>query len=77
VVVEDVHPGGPAEAAGLRAGDVIEAVDGEAVTILDDMLDEVGDRDPGDTVTLRVLRAGARSEVRVTLAERPTTLPAG
>jgi S1-C subfamily serine protease len=77
VLVEDVHAGGPAEAAGLRAGDVVEAVDGEAVTVLDDMLDEIAGREPGDGVTLRVLRGGARSEVRVTLGERPTTLPAG
>jgi S1-C subfamily serine protease len=77
----DAYPGGPAAQAGLRGaeagGDVIEAIDGEPVSSLAELLGRIDAHRPGDTVTLTVLRDGARGEVAVTLAERPASVPAG
>jgi S1-C subfamily serine protease len=77
VVLERVDSGSPAQAVGLRAGDVVEAVDGRAVTAWVDLLAEVERHEPGDTIELRVLRDGSRGDVHVRLAERPATLPVG
>ena len=49
-------------------GDVITAVTDEAVKNLDDMLTQLGRRQPGDTVTLTVWRGGATRETSVGLA---------
>ncbi|MGA1285865.1 MAG: S1C family serine protease [Rubrivivax sp.] len=79
VVLLQVVPGGPAARAGLQpfrrgrngevvAGDVITAVDGEAVTNLDDMLTLLERRVPGDRVTLTVWREGATRRQAVVLA---------
>jgi S1-C subfamily serine protease len=81
VQLVDVYPGGPAAQVGLRGaesgGDVIEAIDGRPVTSLPELLAQVDAHRPGDTVTLTMLRDGSRQEIAVTLAERPTSLPAG
>jgi S1-C subfamily serine protease len=82
VLVTGVYPGSPAEQAGLQGtdtggGDVVEAIDGEPVASLHELLGEVAERQPGDSVTLRIRRDGSRGEVSVTLAERPATVPAG
>jgi S1-C subfamily serine protease len=82
VLLLSVYPGGPAAQAGLQGtdsggGDVIEAIDGRAVTALTDLLAEVDRRTPGETVRLTVLRNGSRGDVEVTLMERPASLPAG
>ncbi len=91
-LVQQVTPGGPAERAGLRAatsatgegGDVIVAVDGKPVVTPDDVVAAVGARQPGDRVTLEVLRDGQRVSLDATLGERPQsasspspTTPAG
>ena len=79
VVLLQVVPGGPAARAGLQpfrrgrngevvAGDVITAVDGEAVTNLDDMLTLLERRAPGDRVNLTVWREGATRRQAVVLA---------
>ena len=72
-----LHPGGPAESAGLRTGDVVEAIDGAEVHTLGGLLAEVERRSVGDSVDLRVLRDGATIEIAVRLEERPATIPAG
>jgi S1-C subfamily serine protease len=72
-----VEPDGPAETAGLQAGDIITAVDGV-------MLDQdnqfinlvVFDHQPGDTVTLTVDRDGETMQIDVTLGTRPADLGA-
>ena len=66
-----VFPDSPAEAAGLRAGDVITVVDGQAVNASDDLAEHVLKRAPGDTVTLRVVRGGDARDVEVTLGVLP------
>lgn len=71
VLVADVQPGTPAEAAGLSAGDVILALDGEPVAGPEELSSAVAERNPGDTVTLSLWRGGDESELDVTLAALP------
>jgi len=68
-VVED----SPAEAAGLQKGDVVTAVDGQPVENPRALVDAVSEREPGDTLTLTVVRPDETEEreVEVTLAEDP------
>ncbi|MGE0802475.1 MAG: S1C family serine protease [Lautropia sp.] len=79
VVIVRVQPNGPAARAGLRAfargdvgvvpGDVITAVDGEAVETFDDLMTVLEDRRPGDTCTLTLWREGKVRRQPVTLAD--------
>jgi carboxyl-terminal processing protease len=69
LVITDTLQGSPAEGAGLKADDVIAAIDGESVDGLS--VDEARDliRGPRDTVvTLTIERAGETLEVEVTRA---------
>ena len=72
-LVADVVSGGPADQAGIRAGeDLITGIDGIAVTSFDDMLSYlVTNKSPGDTVVLTVLRNGQPMDITVTLGTRP------
>jgi len=86
VAITSVRSGTPAEATGLRAatgtelvdgrerptgGDVIVAFDGEDVTSPAELQSAVDRRQPGDTVTITVIRGGKRETVEVTLGVRP------
>jgi hypothetical protein len=73
LVVVEVTGGSPAAAAGLAQGDVILAIDGEALDSPQALVDAVQSRNPGQRVTLTVLsrRDGAEQEVEVILAEHP------
>ncbi len=64
----------PAEAAGLKAGDVIVAVDGAPVSAKNPLPDALADYSPGDVVTLTVVKAGSAVETSrdVTLGTAPT-----
>lgn len=68
--VASVGEGTPAAAAGLRVGDVIVAVDGAPVDSAESLVGYIRGRAVGATVTLTVLRDGARTAVKATLAER-------
>ena len=66
-----VTPGGPAAAAGLRAGDVITALDGEHVGDTE-QLDVISvTRSPGDRVRVAYRRDAASAEAVVTLGAAP------
>ena len=66
-----IFPGSPAEAAGLQGGDIITAIDGEQITAETELSMLILTREPGNTITLRVLRGNSVSEVEVTLGELP------
>lgn len=68
-VLAEVDPEGPAQAAGLQAGDRLLALDGEPLADWQDVVDRVRAL-PGRAVTLRVERAGQARDVQLTLAER-------
>ncbi len=70
--IGQVVSGSPADKAGLKAGDVITAVDGNAVYGADDVTAAVGSHTPGDTVTLTITRGGTAKTVSVVLGTRPS-----
>jgi putative serine protease PepD len=71
VEVVAVAPGGPAARAGLRAGDRVVSVDGDAVSEPGDVTDALDGLEPGDSVELEIERGGEREELDVTLGTRP------
>ncbi len=68
-VVNSVEKGGPAEKAGLEAGDVILKFDGKAINASADLPRLVGATRPGTRSTLQVWRKGALRDVPVTIGE--------
>jgi len=89
VLVQKVTADGPAADAGLEAGDatvgiegsqvkaggdVITAVDGNQISGMDDLISVVNAKQPGDEVTLTVLRDGQSKDITVKLADRPDSV---
>ena len=68
-MVRSVEAGGPAEKAGVEAGDIITKVDGRAVEKAGDLPRIVGGVKPGTKAVLQVFRRGGYREVNVTVAE--------
>jgi len=66
-----VFPGSPAEDAGLQEGDIIVAINGAQITEQTDLSMLIVPHEPGDTITLRVVRDNSAREVEVTLGELP------
>jgi serine protease Do len=66
-VVDQVEADSPAAKAGLKVGDVVRAIDGQKVTGAGDLQVEVGQKQPGNTIKLQVLRDGRTVDVPVTL----------
>jgi putative serine protease PepD len=70
-LIQDVTANSPAAKAGLQAGDLVVALDGQTVTSQDDLISRIRDHKPGDRVTLKVVRDGNEQTVTVTLTDRP------
>ena len=68
----EVRSGTPAAEAGLQAGDVLTAVDGDAVSSAAALQSAIDAKKPGDRVILDYLRDGAHRTVTVTLGTRPS-----
>jgi len=75
-VVGLVNKGGPGDKAGIKAGDVIVTIDGKSITDANELTMAVVSHQPGESITLGVVRDGKPETVRVTLAQRPTGLEA-
>jgi Trypsin-like serine proteases, typically periplasmic, contain C-terminal PDZ domain len=69
VIVSDVWPHGPAEAAGLKVGDILVSVDGQAADNLPTVTYNFRLRDSPDKVELVVLRAGVQHTISVAPVE--------
>jgi serine protease Do len=70
VVLSDVTPGGPAEQAGLRIGDVVLSLEGKPMENARQFEVDLYPREAGSKVSLQVLRAGQPTTVLVAVAER-------
>jgi serine protease Do len=67
-IVSEVGPDTPAAKAGLRTGDVITELDGKPVTDAGQLQMTVGQKRPGDTIHLLVVRDSKPTNIAVTLA---------
>ena len=73
--VGEVTPGGPADGAGVRAGDVITSIDGREVSDPDDVAEIISDHQPGDEVEIELQRGGEERTIDVELSTRPARTP--
>jgi predicted metalloprotease with PDZ domain len=69
--IETVFPRSPAEAAGLREGDIIQGWNGEPVRGPNALTERVRSAQPGDRVDLELSRDGASTAIAVELGEKP------
>jgi S1-C subfamily serine protease len=88
-LVQQAYQGGPAQRAGLQGGssqatvggqqvalggDIIVKVNGKDIQGMDDVVSAVNNANPGDTLTLSILRGGKPQDIKVTLGDRPTQI---
>jgi len=77
-LVARVEPSGAADKAGLKAGDVIQSVDGQPIVSSGDLPAQLVQRAPGDSVSLQVWRAGKPVTVEAKLGgAEPQTASTG
>ena len=65
--VGSVSPGGPADRAGIKPGDIIIEIDGKAVDTADEAIIKVRSRNVGDKIKIKFKRLGATKEVSLVL----------
>jgi serine protease Do len=70
VLVNAVTPHGPADQAGLKAGDIITTVDGTPIKDGDALVTDIAARKPGTVIHLGYVRAGQTSTATLTIADR-------
>ena len=66
-----VTEGSCAETAGLQPSDIILEFEGREIGSYTDLVSALSKQQAGDTVTMRIYRAGAELEITLTLDERP------
>lgn len=71
IVVNSVHSGSPAAAAGLEADDRFLRLDGQEIKTHEDLKRVMAAHRPGDTVSLAVVRKDETVELALTFGERP------
>jgi S1-C subfamily serine protease len=86
VLIATVEKGGPSDKAGLEGGntqatidgaeitlggDIIVEADGKKITSMEQIIELVTEKKPGDEVTLKYLRDGKEKTATVTLGKRP------
>ena len=70
VLINLIVPHGPADQAGLKAGDIITTVDGKPIKDGDALVTDIAARKPGTVIHLGYVRAGQTSTATLTIADR-------
>lgn len=88
-IVQSVVKGGPADKAGIEGGntpvtieglevkvggDIITEIDGKKITSMNDVIEVVNSKKPGEEVELTILRGGQTKKATVTLGDRPASI---
>ena len=71
VLVEQVQDDSPAQAAGVRDGDVLETLAGRTVRSMDDVTEILESHKPGDVLAVEVRTGGLPRGLKATLTDRP------
>jgi serine protease DegS len=67
LLIEQVSEGSPAELAGIKAGDVMTAIDGLAISSVIGAIDQINRKAPGQIVNLGIYREGENTVIPVEL----------
>ncbi|MFO7543283.1 MAG: Do family serine endopeptidase [Thiobacillus sp.] len=70
-LIAGVLKGGPADAGGVRPGDILLAVNGKTVTDSASLLNLIADLKPGDQAQLRVTRKQQSLDLKIEVGRRP------
>ena len=71
-LVQSVTSGGPADKAGLRAGDIVTALGTAPIKGTNDLVATIAGHRPGERVTATVRRGSQTIKVTVTLGTQPS-----
>lgn len=77
VAIEGVFRGGPADKAGLQPGDVIQKINGNEITSVDQVQSAIHSLKPGQDVTLHVWSSDREHDSTVTVGTAPANYPSG
>ena len=77
LLIADVFPEGPAEKAGLAAGDILVRVDGIGVTDPRSLAQQIQRTPAGREIVMHCLRGGRPFEAHATITEPPVRPPTG
>jgi putative serine protease PepD len=69
VIVNSVATGGPADRAGIRPGDIIVSIDGQAVASAESLQEAIAGHQPGDRVSITVHRSDGNHTLTVSLGQ--------
>jgi S1-C subfamily serine protease len=67
-----IMPNSPADKAGIQSGDIITAINGQAIDANHDLATLISQHNVGDTITLTIIRDGKTMTIQVKLAARPS-----
>jgi serine protease Do len=70
-LLTNVFAGTPAAEAGLKVGDVVVQIDGEAVETGEEVTQQISNHKPGERVVVTIERNTRQQDVKVVLGERP------
>jgi putative serine protease PepD len=70
-LIQEVAPDSPAAKAGIKPGDLVVTIDGKAVENYSDLVAAIRNHQPGDKVTVGVIRGGSETTITATLTQRP------
>jgi serine protease Do len=75
VFIQSVAPGGPADKAGIKASDIIVAVNGKPIRNGGELIERVTSTAVGSALTVTVLREGKHEEFKVVVADLAQVFP--
>jgi len=76
IYVENLVEGGAADKAGIQKGDVIIRIDNQPINRQSELMELVGQKNPGDKVTVAISRGGKNIELPVNLQSEDSKLTA-
>lgn len=72
-LIQEIVPGGPAEAAGLRSGDTIVEINGSEIASMDELISALIRLEPGDRISIGYTRSGERQTTSAVLGSMPAS----
>ena len=75
VLITEIVRNSPAEAAGIKAGDILVEIEGKPVGDWSTMLDTVSNLPPGKVALVKLIRSGTEKSLTVKIGKRPVPKP--